>query len=303
MRRAVVSLVLALVGVATASPSKLLVLQSEGRAEAKTRTKVDAAIVKLARAGTDQISVGEITYNDAAALVGCKSEDASCKDEVIASLAVDEIVITTVTPKPGGLEIAVRRVGKGAPREATATVAADAVDQLDAIAPLFSATAPITSAPITEPVTPVAPKPDLKPEIKITKPAPEPARPLEHPAGNVDEDHARRRNRLRIAGMAGGGGMLVLGLILWSGASGAQSDASNMKVNSRADLEALRALEAKGDRDARWGNVFVLGGLALGGVSTYFFIKARRANHASRTARVVPVVLDHGAGISFGGAL
>ena len=290
----VASILLGLAGVATANPSKLLVLQSEGRAEAKTRAKIDAALVKLAQAGAEQVSLGEITYGDAAALVGCKPEESSCKDEVIAQLAVDEIVIATVTPKPGGLEVLVRRHGKGSPREATATVSNDGVDKLDAIAPLFGA-----AVPVSEPVTPIAEPPQPVQPIVTT-----PAKPLDQPAGHVDETNARSRNRLRIAGMAGGGGMFVLGLILWNSASGANSDAGDVVVGSLADLEALRALEAKGDRYARWGNVFVLGGLALGGVSTYFYVKARRTPHAAMSAQLVPVVFEHGAGVglSFGGA-
>jgi hypothetical protein len=329
---AALGLVLAMAGVAAGDGSKLLVLQSEGRADGKARAKIDATILKLARAGTDTVTPSEITYSDAAALVGCKPDDAPCKDEVIGSLGVDEIVITTVTPKPGGLEVSVRRIGRnGATRDATMTVAADKTDRLDAIATLFVAKPvgptppPITTTttvppatttvpPATVPFGPMPPPATTVPAI-TTEPPPNdpigdpakqtttpPAKPLDQPAGNIDESRERRRNRLRIAGMAGGGGLFLLGLVLWGNASGIENDVNNAVVRSQADLDDLKALESRGDRYARWGNVFVLGGLALGGVSTYFFVKARRAKHTPTTA-IVPVLFDHGGGIglSFGG--
>ncbi|MEO8703005.1 MAG: hypothetical protein ABI867_23365 [Kofleriaceae bacterium] len=325
------SLVMALAGAAAADGSKLLVLQSEGRADAKVRARIDATVLKLARAGTDTVTPSEITYSDAAALVGCKPEDAACKDEVINSLAVDEIVMTTVTPKPGGLEVAVRRIGRnGAMREATVTVPADKPDKLDAVAMLFvvkavgptppvtTTTPPVTTTPPT--TAPIGPQPPITtttttpPSISTEPPTTEPivdpakqtdpstpAKPLDQPVGS-DDRRDRRRNHLRIAGMAGGGGMFLLGVIFWGNASGIENDVNNTVVRSKSDLEALQELESRGDRYARWGNVFVLGGLALGGVSTYFFIKARRDKQTPTTA-VVPLLFDHGGGIglSFGG--
>jgi hypothetical protein len=303
---------------AAAQPTrKLMVLQSEGTADARTRAKVDAAIAKLAATGGDQVAPGEITYGDAAALVGCNPDEASCRDEVIASLGVDELVVTTVNARPPNVEVSVKRIGKaGAVREASATVAAGAVDKLDPIAPLFTGRTIGPTPPVADPSPPVVtdpppgdPTPDPDPSTTTTTtppPTPEPttARPLDQPADNID--YERRRNRLRIGGMAAGGGMVLVSFIFWGAAAGVENDVANFQVRNAGDLQRLRDLEHKGDSYADFGNLFFIGGLALGGVSAYYYLKARRKGGSSTTsARFVPVpmIVDGGGGIAltFGG--
>lgn len=287
---------LALTQTAYAEGRKILVLQSEGRVDAKTRARIDVAVVNLAKSGTDQVTPGEITYSDAAALVGCKPEEASCKDEVIQTLAVDEIVIVVVTPKPGGLEVSVRRVAKGAAsREAVTIVSTDKPDKLDAVGTLFGrpGTAPTTTEPVTTPPT-VGPEPTTEPTTKpvVTEPAPTVG------SAELRDDRARKRRRLHLAGMGGGGGMFLIGILLWSKANGLQSEIDSAMPRNERELDQLRDLESRGASYAGWGNFFVLGGLALGGVSTYFFLKARRANkRAASTAWLGPALFDRGAGV------
>jgi hypothetical protein len=320
----------AMTNLAVADGKKLLVLQSEGRADAKTRTAVDAAIVKLARGGGDQVTPGEISYTDAAAMVGCKPEVTACRDEVISSLGVDEIVITTVTPKNGSFEIAVRRAAKGTAKDATVTVAA--ADKVEGLGPLFGVkpvgpnppdvktdpkpdpntigpnppdptkTDPLhTDPPKTDPLNTDPPKIDPEPP-KTDPPKIDPTtavvKPLEQPAGS-DPKREKRRHRMRVAGMAGGGGMLLLGFILWGAAQGVEGDVSSFQVRSRTDLLALQDLERKGQAYAGWGNLFFLGGLGLGGVSTYYYFKARKQKRrATPTTAIAPILFDRGGGIS-----
>lgn len=294
-----------LAGPALADVAKIQVLQAEGRADAKARAKIDAAILKLAKSGGDQIVPGDITFGDAAAAVGCRSEDAACKDEVIGMLSVDEIVITTVTPKPGGLEVAVRRVAKGgASRDAVALVANDKVDQLDAIAPLFR---PTTATPVSpSPNVSTAPGPMSEPGAVATPTAP-PSLTAEPPSSPivtapVDDPRPSSGRRLQMVGMAGGTTLVLVGLVLWGSAASVQSEIDDAPTGTRAEIAALRDLEDKGDTYASAGNLLVLGGLVLGGVSTYYFIKGNRSR--AQTARIVPAVFDHGGGIAFqiGGA-
>ena len=323
-------LVVALTQTTFADPHKVLVLQSEGRGDAKTRARVDAAVVKLAKTGTDQVSPGEITYSDAAAMVGCKPDEASCKDEVIGTLAVDEIVIVNVTPKPGGLEVSVRRVPKGgAPREASTFVTADKPDKLDALAPLFGgkpatppavtpppptttpppvSPPPVSPPPVNEPPRAITTSPQLGPELpptttppttpppttELTTAQPAPTQPTAPPM--LSDDRSRSRHRKQVIGMASGGGMFLLGIVLWGKASGVQSEIDAASPRNKNELLQLQDLERKGDSYARWGNVFGIGGLVLGGVSTYFFLRARH-RRASTTAWLGPAVFDHGAGV------
>jgi hypothetical protein len=265
---------------AAAESHKLLVLQSEGRADAATRAKVDAAVVKLASASEPQASAGELTFSDAATAVGCKPDAPACKDEILGMLAVDEIVITIVTPKPGGLEISVRRIAKGgATRDATMVLATGTpTDKLDGIAPLFGVTPP----PPPPPVDPIPEPREPRPSVVVTEPAPSHA------------DH----HRLQIAGMAGGGALVVLGFVLWGAASGVQHDIEKAPTSTRQDLVDLKNLESRGDGYAGLGNVFAISGLVVGGIATYFYVRDRRAaSSTTTTARLLPTVLDHGAGL------
>ena len=263
---------------AAAESHKLLVLQSEGRADAATRAKLDAAIVKLASASEPQASAGELNFSDAATAVGCKPESAACKDEVLGMLAVDEIVITTANPKPGGLEITVRRIAKGgATRDASMVLATGTPpDKLDGIAPLFGVT------PAPPPLEPAPPPREPPPSVVVTAPPP-PARSDNH--------------RLEIAGMAGGGALVVLSFVLWGAANGVQHDIDKAPTTTRQDLLDLKNLESRGDGYAGLGNVFALSGLVVGGIATYYYIRDRRDASSTTTARVMPAVLDHGAGL------
>jgi len=329
-------LALAMSRPAAADSHKLLVLQSEGRAKAATRAKIDAAIVKLALTTEPQTSAGELNYTDAATAVGCKPDAASCKDEVLAMLAVDEIVITTVTPKPGGIEIAVRRVTKGgATRDMTMLLPAGTPpDKLDGIAPLFGAR-PATSGPSPAPAPaligppaappPAAPPPAGRPAapppaaLSTTgrptgeppvvpaptavkqEPLPPPvATPVAGTQANVQpvDEPSTARHRLEIAGMAGGGGMVVLGLLFWGATNNVQADINNAPTTTKQNLIDLKNLESRGDAYAGLGNLLTLSGLVIGGIGTYFYIKDRRAA-STTSAWLMPTVLDHGAGLVF----
>jgi hypothetical protein len=314
---------------AAAEPHKVLVLQSEGRADAALRAKIDAAITRLAVAARLQASAGELTFTDAAIAVGCRPDAPSCKTEVIGMLSVDEIVLTTVTPKPGGVEIAVQRVARGgAAREATMRLATGAPpDRLEGIAPLFGAPrgaagvpagssqppaggkidrsaaagpAPLPAPPPTAPA--IAPTPPAEPGPVIPAPSavaavppmvPEAAPTGPVPQADPPEPHDRR---LELAGMIGGGSLLTLGVVLWGAASTTQDDISHAPTRTRQDLANLRDLESRGDIYAAAGNVLVATGAVLGGLATYLYIRDRRAASAS-TARLLPTVLDHGAGL------
>jgi hypothetical protein len=320
MRSRAVALVVAGLGLAAsrptaAEPHKLLVLQSEGRIEAATRARIDRAILKLALASEPQATLGDLNFGDAATAVGCKPDAPACKDEVIAMFAVDEIVITTVARKPGGIELRVHRVGRGgASREATTLLATGTPpDKLDGIAPLFGdAFAP--AAP-TGPIGPAAPPPSppaptvatterpveetpvIPPPAEVQPAAPSPmTTPAVHRESHGDAPDPGRR-RLELLGMVGGGSMVLLGFVLWGAASGVQSDIDSAPTTTQEDISALRDLESKGDTYAALGNLFTVTGLVVGGVSTYLFIRDRRRAAATASARLTPAVFDHGAGL------
>jgi hypothetical protein len=297
---------------AVAEPHKLLVLQSEGRADAAIRAKIDAAILKLALAAEPQAVAGELSFSDAATAVGCKPETPLCKDEVLGMLSVDEIVTTTIAPKPGGLEVTVHRFAKGGvARDATMLLPTGASpDNLDGIAPLFGGTAaaPIgppgptgpalatTEHPSTE--HPASEPPRIPAPTSITQePAPPPvATPAADASGQPQDQPSTRRHRLELAGMVGGATMVSLGLLSWAAASGVQNDIDHAPTKTKQDLLNLKDLESKGDGYAGLGNLLVITGLAAGGVGAAFYIKDRYTGSGASVARLVPTVFDHGHG-------
>lgn len=301
MKRALACLLL-VATTQTAFADKVLVMKAEGRADAKIRTRVDTTIAKLAAAGPDATSPGEITYTEAAAMVGCAPEEATCRDEVIGMLAVDEIVIVTVTPKPGGFDVQVRRAGKaGASREVTMLASTERLDTLDGIAPLFGAqplpgstTEPPTTTSPTEPSPGVEPAP-TDPIMNV------PVQPPNVDRGPVNP-HPNRR--LHIAGMVTGGVILTLGLISWGSAAGVADEIAAHPLDTLADINEVKDLEAKGDGLAGFGNFCFVAGLALGGVSTYFYLRGRsRSQRAVPTTAIAPIVTPDSIGLSFGGTL
>lgn len=325
------SLVAALVAVTTttasADPRHVLVLQSEGRADGAVRARIDAAVLKLAKSGPGEVSPGETTLSDAAAAVGCKPDTQPCKEQILDMLAVDEIVYTILTPKPGGTQIEVHRVGKGgASTEAKMLLGAgQSPDKLDGIAPMFATTGTATppTRPIEPPTTPPTPPPTTPPTTPPGPPigsttGPVPADPKAAPTDPITDPAAPagvvqpspvpaqpsdtpnpRRQRLELAGMVGGGAFVLLGFILWGRASDLQSEIDKAPTQTKAQLVALADLESRGDAYAGWGNLLFLGGAVLGGVSTYFYIKDRRAHRHTMSARISPTVFDHGAGLAF----
>lgn len=294
-----------------ADGEKVLVLRSEGRVDGKARGKIEAAVLKLAKTSS-AATRGDITYGEAAAAVGCKPEEAACKDEVLGMLSVDEIVTITAVAKPGGLEVSVRRIGKGGvTRTAMTVVPADKPDQLDAIGPLFGK----EPAPVTTPVPVPPPAPAITKVEPLPEPAP-PAQPLPPPAAvqeptpsvvttlptsEPQDDRAHPNSRLPKLGMIGGGAMFVVGLVFWGSAASVEGDIDTAPRQTKEQLLRLQELEQQADDYAAVGNLLVLTGVVVGGVSTYFFLKGRK--RSSSTARITPTVLGDGAGIAvtFGG--
>jgi hypothetical protein len=113
------------------------------------------------------------------------------------------------------------------------------------------------------------------------------------PLADQPDPHDRH---LELAGMIGGGSMLALGVILWGAASSTQDDINQAPTRTHQDLLNLKDLESRGDVYATAGNVLVVTGTVLGGIATYFYVRDHRAAGA-QTARLVPTVIDHGAGL------
>jgi hypothetical protein len=315
--------VLAATRVASADGHHIMVLRAEGTADAATRSKIDTQILKLAKNADGNAEAGDITFADASAAAGCSASEASCKDEVLGMLGVDEIVAVTVNNGRAGTEITVRRLPKtGMPHEAHAAMAAgqstDAKVNVE-IGPLFGVNGEIAATSLHEgPVGPIGPTPPPNThdthdthDTQNTHDAQPPRSPqvtvlTAAPNGQItDAGEDRHDNRrLHVAGLAVGGGLALLGLLMWAEASSTQGDIDAAPTRTLADFQNLQDLQSRADTFASLGNVMFVGGVLVGGIAGYLYWRDRRAGHSSHQAHLAPAVFDHGAGLtlSFGGA-
>ncbi|MDB4954451.1 MAG: hypothetical protein JWO36_2020 [Myxococcales bacterium] len=352
LERVVCVWVVVVAHLASADPHHVLVLRSEGSIDDGLRTRIDTQVLKLAKSIPGVVEAADITFSDATAAAGCNWADASCKDQVLSTMGVDELVATSVMSLPSGdLRITVRRLPRGgAPQTASTTIPAgqppDAKLNGD-IAPMFGAvvaatktpppvpalkppTTPVTTPsptkPATTPVmtatvapvkatttTPPAtgtgaistgspPPPETPPPVISPPPTPTPEVTAAPDNRIIAEPEPSSRRRWPIYGMAGGGGLVVLGVLLWAAADSVQGDINKAPTKTPADFRNLRDLENKADGYSGGGNLFFVTGVVLGGISGYMFWRDHRAGSSQR-ARIVPVVFENGAGItlSFGG--
>ncbi|HWO25274.1 MAG TPA: hypothetical protein VNO30_41325, partial [Kofleriaceae bacterium] len=174
-------------------------------------------------------------------------------------------------------------------------------------APAAPAPAPAAPAPAAPAVTTSpAPPPELAPAGAQSGPPPVTAptaspittQPDLYAAGRSDR---QPRRSLPLAGVVGGGAMALVGAVLWGTAKSMQKEIDDAPVNSKEQLVALQDLETRGDGYARVGNAFVIGGLVVSSISTFYLFKRDRGR--ARSAHLVPVPLAGGGGIalSFGG--
>jgi len=106
---------LGLAAPAAAASHKILVLPTDGTADAATRAKLTAQVVKLAKGLDGQVATAGATFADTALAVGCDPQAPGCSDQVLATLGVDELVWATATKDNGQTRVVVRRATKGSP--------------------------------------------------------------------------------------------------------------------------------------------------------------------------------------------
>jgi len=258
---------------AAAATPKILVLPVDGSADAAIRSKLTLQIARLAHALDGQVSTGDQTFADTAAAVGCDPQATSCRDEVLGTLAVDELVWGTATKDGAQTRLVVRRASKGASaRElATTITTSDPPDRVAAeVAPLFA-----------------------PPPAPVAAPPPAPPPPIVSP--RVGGERHRDRN-VGIVLTATGGVALAVGLALWSSYASQQDTIDAHATRDRTDFDDLVALEDRASRYAIGGDVLVATGVVAAGFGLYYLLRPDRNDR--RGVAIAPVPLAHGAGLA-----
>jgi hypothetical protein len=279
MRAAIVALtVVTLVTSVMAQPRKILVLPLDGNAPAAQRTKLSSEVARLAGTLGD-VTVGDTTFNETAAAVGCRPSDASCAETVRTTLAVDELVYGAATTADGSTTVTVKRAtGSGEPTSQVSVIGQnDTAEQASAaLRPLFGG-------------SDATPNEDADPNGVDDGAAIEPQ--PERPRRTFFDT---KKRKLGVALGATGVIALAIGFSLWASSSSLQDRIDTHPTMTRAQIDELRDLEDRAADKALQGNLFVLLGLAATGVGGYLLYKDRQ----SRNATVTPAPVEQGTGMT-----
>lgn len=262
---------------ASSAEAKVMVLSFQGHDAAKVQSAVSQA---LSSAGHD-VTAGDTSFDDAAAIIGCDPKSDACADEVLATLSVDEAVFGS-SSKNG--EIVISRVERGKPRR-------QARVRLEQGQSLSAAVSPAVRQLYDEPKPATAADEDPAPAPPISEPTVERAARRPSPRGadaSVSSESASGSRPYRtwaIVSWSGAGVAAVAGLLLWVNAGDLQDDIDRAPTNTGDDLNALRDLEDRAETSSDWGNAMMVVGAGLAGAGTYLWIKDRRQRGAGRTDR------------------
>ena len=119
-------------------------------------------------------------------------------------------------------------------------------------------------------------------------------RPRPRPA--ADGEHHRRN--IAIALLVGGGVAVLIGITMWSDAHTDQAAIDSHPISTLTEIQDLKRIEDEATTSSRVGNLLMLVGIGLGAGGGYLLYEDRMA----RRVTVAPGPIDHGAGITLGGA-
>jgi hypothetical protein len=264
--------------VAEAAPRKVLVLPIDGSVEPGVRARLNANVQKLANNIDGKVTIGDTTFDETAAALGCVAETQECAESVRATLGVDELVFGRATTTGAQTTLVVRRVrSKTAWREGQATFSIDAAPEKSdntvdtELSPLFDVEPP---PPMIE-----------APPIEETPP----------PAATVDEPSRPGRTR-GILLATGGGVATILGIVLWANVSSTQDEIDAATPEDEGDFRALEEKEDKAQRNAIIGDVLVVAGVAVAAWGAWTIYKSSESS-----VTVTPTATPTSAGVSIGG--
>jgi hypothetical protein len=262
---------IALLSTVIAGPRKVLVLPLDGNAPAVQKSQLNDSVAKLSKDRiSGDVTLGDTTFAETAAAVGCDASSPACAETVRTTLSVDELVFGTAKSADGSTTVTVYRSAAGSlPTSQIAVIGAeDSGDKIEpALQPLFGGTA-------------IVPDPGLGSGSGSST---EPPRPK----SNFFDSRGRKIG----VGLAAGGVIaLVIGFSFWSSKSDLQDQIDTHPTRTLDDLEDLHFLEERAADKALWGNVMVGLGLGLGAVGAYLLWSDQK----TRGATVTPAPTENG---------
>jgi hypothetical protein len=271
MRAAILVSVLAIATIVSAGPRKVIVLPLDGNAD--DRPKLNELVQGLASAIPGDVTHGDTTFDETAVALGCDPNRTACIDNVLTTLAVDEIVWGTATTADGHTTVVVRRATKGTPaHEQTAIIASEEPDMAEPqLAPLFGVSPGPGSAG------------SAAPTVSAAEPVPVAAPPAPWST----------QKKLGVGLAVGGGVLVIVGLAMWSSERSVQSDIDAAPDRTADDIQHLKDLEGKASGYAWGGNIAMVLGLGAGGYGAYLLWKDHR-----ETTTVTPAPPPSGTGMT-----
>jgi hypothetical protein len=270
MKRPVIRLgaCIALLGMtATVMAGNVMVLPTDGDADAALRTGITSSLEKVRKTDEGDVKVGGTTFAETAAAAGCDPGAPACAETVRTTLGVDELVYAMATTKDGQVVVVVRKKVKGKdPEEVTTTIApTDPADKIEpAITPLIG-----KGVVVTCPDNAV-PGPDGKCPEKLLPIPPKQPRPY--------------RNYAILAGI-GASVLLLSGFAMWSSESKLQGEIDDAPPPTTVDeFTALKDKEDRASSRAWFGNFLVASSIGVGYLTYRFWRKDRRMMRESSTA-------------------
>ncbi|NVB80052.1 MAG: hypothetical protein HOV81_16785 [Kofleriaceae bacterium] len=281
MRSVIASLVVVMfVASATAAPRKILVLPLDGNAPPAQRTSLNASVAKLAKANIDgDVTIGDTTFNETAAAVGCSPDQAACAETVMSTLAVDELVYGIATTQSGTTTVVVNRAVLGTPARTQNAAISDSAPGEQAeggLAALFGA--PAAGPGEAGSAAPAG-------GVAVTEPT------------DKTSFFDTRERRIGFGAIGVGAATMLVGMSLWISESSMQGDIDDHPTESLDDLRDLHDLEDRAATKALWGNILVGAGLVLGGVGAYYLYK----DNQNRKLTVTPAPTEAGMTLVLGG--
>jgi hypothetical protein len=279
MRGAIVAVVtvIALLTSVTAGPRKILVLPLDGNAPAAQRAKLNDSVAKLAKSKLDgDVTIGDTTFDETAAAVGCDPAQPACAETVRTTLQVDELVYGSAKTEDGSTTVVVTRASEvGEPKSQISVISeTDGGEAAEGnLEPLFTSS-------------------DTSAGSQMGSGSGSGSATRARPGGKFFDTKERK---LGVAFGAGGAIMVIIGLAMWNSAGNLQDDIDGHPNETASEIQDLKNLEDEAANKALLGNIFFFSGLAVTAIGGYFLWKDHKNRKA---ANVTPVPTEDGTGLT-----